>query len=434
MVDARLRSRRVRRRACSAAGSRSCSARPASLLVGVTALLAGGLLLSGASYGALLRRSHHAVRRAVARPEKVAQSNKVVVAPPPALVHEPPVDVVHDYPDVVSEGLSEPPPLLLDPDGVTDEQTVLFDAPAVEGAYVLPDRAVLEVVSRDRLGREQGRPAHRGDARDRARALRRRGDDRRPDRRAARDPLRAPAGARDEGLEGRRAQGRPLLRARDDRDPHPRADPGQAGRRRRGAEPLAEDRHARRHLRRPPVDREPARRLARQGHLRQRGLGGSRPDAAHPDRRHDRLGQVRLHQHDPDLGAAPLDARRGADDPDRPEADRAQLLRVDPAPADAGRLEPEGGERRPRERGRGDGAPLRAPLDRARPQPARGEPRLPGPGRGSAPVPAGRDRRARRPDDDQPAGGRGRRSSGSRRSRAPSASTSCSRPSARRST
>ena len=113
-----------------------------SLLVGVTALLAGGLLLSGASYGALLRRSHHAVRRAVARPEKVLKQHKVL-APPPALVHEPPVDVVHDYPDVVSEGLSEPPPLLLDPDGATDEQTVLFDRPAVEGAYVLPDRSVL---------------------------------------------------------------------------------------------------------------------------------------------------------------------------------------------------------------------------------------------------------------------------------------------------
>jgi len=113
-----------------------------ALLVGVTALLAGGLLLSGASYGALLRRSHHAVRRAVARPEKVSDRHKVL-APPPALVHEPPVDVVHDYPDVVSEGLSEPPQLLLDPDGVTDEQTVLFDAPPVEGAYVLPDRSVL---------------------------------------------------------------------------------------------------------------------------------------------------------------------------------------------------------------------------------------------------------------------------------------------------
>src|SRR5688500_9984253 len=77
-----------------------------SLLIGLTALLAGGLLLSGASYGALLRRSHHAVRRAVARPEKVSDRHKVISGPPPALVHEPPVDVVHDYPDVVSEGLS----------------------------------------------------------------------------------------------------------------------------------------------------------------------------------------------------------------------------------------------------------------------------------------------------------------------------------------
>ena len=43
-----------------------------SALLGLTLLLAGGLMLSGASYGALLRRSHHAVRRAVARPEKVS--------------------------------------------------------------------------------------------------------------------------------------------------------------------------------------------------------------------------------------------------------------------------------------------------------------------------------------------------------------------------
>ncbi|MDQ3066128.1 MAG: DNA translocase FtsK [Actinomycetota bacterium] len=114
-----------------------------SLLVGLTALLAGGLLLSGASYGALLRRSHHAVRRAVIRPEKVSKHH---VEPPPALAHhEPPVDVVHDYPDVVSDGLSDPPPLLLDPDDVTDEQTTLFDVPRSEGAYVLPDRAVLKI-------------------------------------------------------------------------------------------------------------------------------------------------------------------------------------------------------------------------------------------------------------------------------------------------
>ena len=99
---------------------------------------------------------------------------------------------------------------------------------------------------------------------------------------------------------------------------------------------------------------------------------------------------------------------RGAADPDRPEADRAQLLRVDPAPADARRLEPEGGERGAAQRRHGDGAPLRAPQPGARAQPPRGEPRLPQARRGGAAVPARRDRRARRPDDGQPAGGGGR--------------------------
>ena len=116
-----------------------------SFLLGLTALLAGGLLLSGASYGALLRRSHHAVRRVVARPEKVAVSNKLASGRPALAHHEPPVDVVHDYPDVISEGLSEPSPLLVQPDAPTEEQTPLFDAPRAEGEYVLPDRAVLKV-------------------------------------------------------------------------------------------------------------------------------------------------------------------------------------------------------------------------------------------------------------------------------------------------
>src|SRR6185436_17866450 len=120
-----------------------------AMLVGLTALLAGGLLLSGASYGALLRRSGHAMRRAhgaarrslerPARPDAAPEEHHRHLAP----VHEPPVDVVHDYPDVISEGLSEPSPLLLDPEGETDEQATLFDAPRPEGAYVLPDRAVL---------------------------------------------------------------------------------------------------------------------------------------------------------------------------------------------------------------------------------------------------------------------------------------------------
>ena len=51
---------------------------------------------------------------------------------------------------------------------------------------------------------------------------------------------------------------RPRLRARDDRDPHPGADPGQAGGRRRGAEPARPNaRHARRHRRRLPAPARP---------------------------------------------------------------------------------------------------------------------------------------------------------------------------------
>ena len=153
-----------------------------------------------------------------------------------------------------------------------------------------------------------------------------------------------------EGVEGRRAQGRPLLCARHDGDPHPGADSGQTGRRRGGPEPLAKPRHARRHLRRSSCEREPAVRLARQGHLGERRLDRSRAHAAPPHRRHHRLGQVGLHQHDPHLDAPALDAGRGADDPHRPEADRARLLRVDPASPDTRRLEPEGSRDRAPER------------------------------------------------------------------------------------
>ena len=91
--------------------------------------------------------------------------------------------------------------------------------------------------------------------------------------RTAGHPLRASARTRDQGLEGRGAEGRPLVRARDHRDPDPRADPRQAGGGRRGPEPLAAPRNPRRHLRRPARHREPAGRLAGQGHLRQPRCG-----------------------------------------------------------------------------------------------------------------------------------------------------------------
>ncbi|TMK92335.1 MAG: DNA translocase FtsK [Actinobacteria bacterium] len=112
-----------------------------STILGATALAVGGLLLSGASAGALLRRSGHAVRRAGgaarrARPQPIA-------APVPQLPAATPVDVVHDFPDVVGETL-EPPPLLVDEPELEPDAPTLFDVPSeAKHEYRLPDREVL---------------------------------------------------------------------------------------------------------------------------------------------------------------------------------------------------------------------------------------------------------------------------------------------------
>ena len=106
------------------------------------------------------------------------------------------------------------------------------------------------------------------------------------------------------------------------------------------------------------------------------------------------------------LRATPDDVRLILIDPKRIELNYYESI---PHLLTPGRLQPEGGERGAHQRRRRDGAPLRAPLAGTRPQPARGEPRLPLAGRGDAPVPPRRHRRARRPDDDLAAGGGGRR-------------------------
>jgi DNA segregation ATPase FtsK/SpoIIIE, S-DNA-T family len=115
-------------------------------IIGVLALVVGGLLLSGASAGALVRRSGHAVKRAHSRARRAAPLEHVEPAPviPLRTPHEPPVDAVHDFPDVVGE--NQPPPLLVEPVSTEDpDQTSLFDALPVEShqEYHLPDRAIL---------------------------------------------------------------------------------------------------------------------------------------------------------------------------------------------------------------------------------------------------------------------------------------------------
>ncbi len=128
-----------------------------SLIAGVALLLAGSLLVTGASAGALLRRSGHAFALAGAaarrslesfeRPVREPRSHTELDTPPPPrrkpLVL---VDGALAYPDVVAVGSAEPPALVLhdEPEADTDEATLAFGAPASARAeYRLPDRSIL---------------------------------------------------------------------------------------------------------------------------------------------------------------------------------------------------------------------------------------------------------------------------------------------------
>jgi S-DNA-T family DNA segregation ATPase FtsK/SpoIIIE len=122
-------------------------------ILGGFTLLAGILLVTGASVGAILRRSHHAVqlvgrsaRRTLERPHSTEPvryyADEPVAKPPPPLV-----DAVQDYPDIVSseENVYEPEPILVEPRApAEDTQGSLFDTGAAPLAeYRLPDRAIL---------------------------------------------------------------------------------------------------------------------------------------------------------------------------------------------------------------------------------------------------------------------------------------------------
>jgi S-DNA-T family DNA segregation ATPase FtsK/SpoIIIE len=116
-------------------------------IVGVTAVVVGALLLSGASLGALLRQSGHAVRTAAnARTRRASWAAAQVAdcykpsAPPRA--PEPPIDAVHDYPDVVGD----PPPLLThtpELDTQSELTSVFEDTLESHSDYELPDRTLL---------------------------------------------------------------------------------------------------------------------------------------------------------------------------------------------------------------------------------------------------------------------------------------------------
>ena len=133
-----------------------------SLIVGVALVLAGVMLVTGASAGALLRRSGHAVRQAGTAARRSlegiewtdwsssdSQPDVASVEPAVAPSRVSPVDGVELYPDVVADGpMSAEPARLLPPELAEDEPTgedssLSFDAPAGT-AYRLPDRTLLK--------------------------------------------------------------------------------------------------------------------------------------------------------------------------------------------------------------------------------------------------------------------------------------------------
>jgi S-DNA-T family DNA segregation ATPase FtsK/SpoIIIE len=135
------------------------------LILGVFTLLAGILLLTGASVGAILRRSRAAMqtvgRRATAlrAPVETRAPAEVIplehsASPAPSLV-----DAVHDYPDI-TETMVDPVPLVLVDEPPEDTQPSLFDVTdVVDDVYRLPDRAVL------RTSRAAGTASAEGSAR-----------------------------------------------------------------------------------------------------------------------------------------------------------------------------------------------------------------------------------------------------------------------------
>jgi S-DNA-T family DNA segregation ATPase FtsK/SpoIIIE len=128
-----------------------------SLLLGIFLMLVGSLLLSGASLGAILRRSGRSIhlaarkareRRAPAQPEAWPEPQPTRTMP--SLT--PPVDAVSAFPDVVGETAppphagAQPSPLQTEPAALLEDEPTVFDEVTSEHPeYKLPDSGVLRI-------------------------------------------------------------------------------------------------------------------------------------------------------------------------------------------------------------------------------------------------------------------------------------------------
>jgi len=120
-----------------------------STILGVLLTTAGALFLTGASLGAIVRRSGHAVRAAHTRVRDRATVSPSQVQGTPGTRPEPPIDVQLDYPDLITDSISGPAPTLLqqelEPEDDYDlpTQERLFDTLPPVAEYRLPDRSLL---------------------------------------------------------------------------------------------------------------------------------------------------------------------------------------------------------------------------------------------------------------------------------------------------
>jgi DNA segregation ATPase FtsK/SpoIIIE, S-DNA-T family len=129
-------------------------------ILGFFAFIAGLLLLTGASLGALLRRSAHAARHTA---KKTVEWVRVPLDDePPTQPDEPPVDGEIVYPDIVNESPAPPPVLvhqleeLEDPQPPEQPEPSLFDPASTEHAgYRLPDASVLRRSKQDKKGQPE---------------------------------------------------------------------------------------------------------------------------------------------------------------------------------------------------------------------------------------------------------------------------------------
>jgi S-DNA-T family DNA segregation ATPase FtsK/SpoIIIE len=133
-------------------------------ILGLFGLVAGGLLLTGASLGALVRRSATAARTTARR---TVEWTRVPADDPPTRPNAPPIDGEAVYPDVVSESPA-PPPLLVaqleEPETELSEPN-LFDPASTEHAgYRLPDAGVLRRSRADKNGQPEKAIERTGEA------------------------------------------------------------------------------------------------------------------------------------------------------------------------------------------------------------------------------------------------------------------------------